>query len=398
MSTPHHRQRIAIFGATGSVGQSTLDVIAQHPMRYEVTALAAHQDVAGMQALARAFHPRYVVMANRQAASELAAALSDLSAIAVRSGPEALVEMAADPGIDTAVAAIVGAAGLPACLAAVEAGKRVLLANKEALVVAGDLLCQAAQRSGATLLPIDSEHNGLFQCLPVDAAGAMDLSGVEQLCLTASGGPFRERDPATLANVTVAEACAHPTWSMGQKISVDSATMMNKGLEVIEACRLFGLPSAQVSVVIHPQSLVHALVQYRDGSMLAQLGVADMRTPIAHALAWPERIDSGVAALDLAAVGTLAFTQPDAERFPCLALARDALERGPGATVALNAANEVAVDAFLHGLLRFDRIAGVIDATLSGMEHTVDNALEALLEHDHAARTHARQQLRQWSA
>lgn len=397
MSERKDRQRIGVFGATGSVGKSTLDVIAQHPERYEVTALAAHQDTAGMEALARAFHPHYVVMANPQAASDLRRALSDVANIAVWSGPEALVEMAADPDIDTVVAAIVGAAGLPACLAAVEAGKRILLANKEALVVAGDLLIHAARASGATLLPIDSEHNGLFQCLPVDARGVADLSGVEQLWLTASGGPFRERDPATLASVSVEQACAHPNWTMGQKISVDSATMMNKGLEVIEACRLFGLPASQVAVVIHPQSLVHAVVQYRDGSMLAQLGAADMRTPIAQALAWPDRLESGVSALDLATIGSLEFSPPDEQRFPCLALARQALMQSPGATVALNAANEVAVEAFLSRSLRFDRIAGVIDATLSGMEHTVDTVLEALLDHDQRARAYAHQHLRQWS-
>ena len=397
MSERKDPQRIGVLGATGSVGKSTLDVIAQHPERYQVTALAAHQDSAGMEALARAFQPQYVVMANEHAARDLRRALSDCRGIEVHSGPEALVAMAADPAIDTVVAAIVGAAGLPACLAAVEAGKRILLANKEALVVAGDLLIRAARVSGATILPIDSEHNGLFQCLPVDAQGVADLNGVEQLWLTASGGPFRERDPATLSSVSVEQACAHPNWTMGRKISVDSATMMNKGLEVIEACRLFGLPAAQVSVVIHPQSLVHALVQYRDGSMLAQLGAADMRTPIAQALGWPDRLSSGVPALDLATLGSLAFSPPDDQRFPCLALARQALKQSPGATVALNAANEVAVEAFLNRSLRFDRIAGVIDATLGGMEHTVDTALEALLEHDQRARAYAQQQLLAWS-
>ncbi|MDR9433051.1 MAG: 1-deoxy-D-xylulose-5-phosphate reductoisomerase [Spiribacter sp.] len=397
MSASGALERIAIFGATGSIGTSTLDVLARHPDRYQVAAIAAHQDVKGMEALARRFTPEQVVMADIESGKALERALADLPGIVVRSGTGALLDMAADPQTDTVMAAITGAAGLSSCLAAVQAGKRVLLANKEALVLAGDLVLAAARTSGATLLPIDSEHNGLFQCLPGDVSSAPTLKAVDRLILTASGGPFRTRDPATLHRVSVAEACAHPNWSMGKKISVDSATMMNKGLEVIEASRLFSLPADQVEVLVHPQSLVHALVQYRDGSMLAQMGQADMRIPIAHALAWPARIDSGVRALDLASVAQLEFFLPDTERFPCLGLARAAFAAGSGATVALNAANEVAVGAFLNGLLRFDRIAGVIEATLSVMNDQVANNLDALLDYDQRARQCADNLLLRWS-
>ncbi|MEX0448228.1 1-deoxy-D-xylulose-5-phosphate reductoisomerase [Spiribacter sp. 221] len=387
---------VAILGATGSIGTSTLDVIARHPSHYRATAFSACRDVDGMEALCRRFQPDLAAMADAGAAAALHARLADLDGVDVLSGEAGLVAAASMSGADTVVAGIVGAAGLAPCLAAVEAGKRVLVANKEALVVAGDLIMSAARRSGALLLPIDSEHNAIFQCLPPQAA-TLDDAGVERLVLTASGGPFRDRDPATLASVTVKEACAHPNWSMGRKISVDSATMMNKGLELIEACRFFGASAGQVDVLVHPQSLVHALVQYRDGSTLAQMGNPDMRTPIANALAWPERIAAGVKPLDLLAAGRLDFSAPDGGRFPCLALARAALDAGHGATAALNGANEVAVGAFLNGELRFDRIAGVIEETLSAMDGEPENRLEALIDHEQLARREATASLKRWS-
>lgn len=387
---------VAILGATGSIGTSTLDVIARHPSHYRATALSAYRDVDGMEALCRRFQPDLAAMADAGAAAALHARLADLDGVDVLSGEAGLVAAASMSGADTVVAGIVGAAGLAPCLAAVEAGKRVLVANKEALVVAGDLIMSAARRSGALLLPIDSEHNAIFQCLPPQAA-TLDDAGVERLVLTASGGPFRDRDPATLASVTVEEACAHPNWSMGRKISVDSATMMNKGLELIEACRFFGASAGQVDVLVHPQSLVHALVQYCDGSTLAQMGNPDMRTPIANALAWPERIAAGVKPLDLLAAGRLDFSAPDAGRFPCLALARAALDAGHGATAALNGANEVAVRAFLNGDLRFDRIAGVIEETLSAMDGEPENRLEALIDQEQLARREATASLKRWS-
>ncbi len=392
--TTRSRQRLCVLGATGSIGTSTLDVAARHPERFRVSVLTANADVAGMAALCEQFTPDIAVMADPGAAEVLRTTLGRQTAVSVRAGADAVSEVAAAAGVDTVVAGIVGAAGLASCMAAVEAGKRVLLANKEALVVAGELIMAAAQQSGALLLPIDSEHNGLFQCLPgmTEATGGQrSLAGVERVILTASGGPFRTRSPDSLATVTVAEACAHPNWDMGRKISVDSATMMNKGLEVIEAARFFGLDADQVEVLVHPQSRIHALVQYADGSTLAQMGAPDMRTPIAHALAWPERMDAGVAPLDLAALGRLDFEPPDAERFPCLELARMALRSGSGWTAALNAANEVAVAAFLEERLRFDRIADVIRDTLAAMTHDQPQTLADLIHHDHAARETAMQ-------
>jgi len=387
---------VAILGATGSIGASTLDVIARHPSRYRAVGLSASRDVDGMEGLCRRFRPDLAAMADPDAASVLRARLADLDGIHVLSGEAGLLEVARASAADTVVAGIVGAAGLAPCLVAAEEGKRVLVANKEALVVAGDLIMSAARQSGALLLPIDSEHNAIFQCLPPQAA-TLDDAGVERLVLTASGGPFRERDPGTLASVTVEEACAHPNWSMGRKISVDSATMMNKGLELIEACRFFGASAGQVDVLVHPQSLVHALVQYRDGSTLAQMGNPDMRTPIANALAWPERIAAGVAPLDLLATGRLDFSAPDGGRFPCLGLARDALAAGHGATAALNGANEIAVTAFLDGALRFDRIAGVIEETLSAMDGEPENRLDALVDYERRARREATASLKRWS-
>ncbi|RZU98452.1 1-deoxy-D-xylulose-5-phosphate reductoisomerase [Spiribacter vilamensis] len=387
---------VAVLGATGSIGASTLDVIARHPEQYRVSALSANRDVDGMAALCRRFRPALVTMADPQAAAALRDRLDDLTGIRVSDGPAGQIEAATHSDADTVVAGIVGAAGLAPCLAAVETGKRVLIANKEALVVAGSLIMAAAQTSGAMLLPIDSEHNGIFQCLPDRPGQAIALTGVERLILTASGGPFRDRDPATLAAVTVEEACAHPNWSMGRKISVDSATMMNKGLELIEACRFFGMPAEQVDIVVHPQSLIHALVQYRDGTTLAQMGNPDMRTPIANALAWPERIDAGVNRLDLVRAGRLDFAAPDDQRFPCLGLARAALDAGSGATAALNGANEVAVAEFLDGGLRYDRIAAVIEDTLAALPAAPDETLEALIAHEQWARRQAADSLRRW--
>jgi 1-deoxy-D-xylulose-5-phosphate reductoisomerase len=394
-------QRVAILGATGSIGTSTLDVIARHPRKFALHTVTAHRDVAGMERICRAYQPARAVMADPQSAARLARQLQDLHGVEVASGDQAVAEAAADPAVDTVVAAIVGAAGLASCLAAVEAGKKVLLANKEALVVAGELVMATAGRTGARILPVDSEHNGIFQCLPASVDGphgpkALADAGVERLILTASGGPFRERDPATFAQIRVDEACAHPTWRMGRKISVDSATMMNKGLEVIEACRFFQCKSDQVDAVIHPQSLVHALVQYRDGSTLAQLGAPDMRTPIAHALGWPERLDSGVQRLDITRLGQLDFLPPDGRRFPCLQLARDALEAGATATAALNGANEAAVEAFIGGSLRFDRIHAVIEQTLERQDGPGRATLDDLIHCEQWARAHAADCIRQW--
>lgn len=379
-------RRISILGATGSIGTSTLDVVARHPDRYRVEALTAHRDVAGMAALCARFRPALAVMADAASARALAAALPAAAATRVVGGAEGLEEAAAGGGADTVVAAIVGAAGLAPTLAAVRAGRRVLLANKEALVVAGALFMDEVARHGAELLPVDSEHNAVFQCLPAGSAGRPLDSGVARILLTASGGPFRERPLESLAAVTPDEACAHPTWSMGRKISVDSATMMNKGLEVIEACWLFAAEPDRVGIVIHPQSIVHALVSYRDGSVLAQLGRPDMRTPIAQALAWPERIDAGVAALDLLAVGRLEFAAPDPRRFPCLGLAEAALRAGGTAPAVLNGANEVAVAAFLEGRLAFTGIAPVIEATLAEAGVAAAEGLDGLLAAEREAR------------
>jgi len=400
-------QRIALFGATGSIGASTLAVVRQHRERFSVVALSAHRRWEALVPLCREFQPSVAIVTDPLAAQQLAAALRvEGLATAVRAGADALVEVAAGPEVDTVVAAIVGAAGLPSTLAAVSCGKRVLLANKEALVMAGQLFIDAAAESGAPLLPIDSEHNALLQCLigVVDrtASGQWSLKEgrqqVRRLYLTASGGPFRTRDPATFAAVTPEEACAHPTWSMGQKISVDSATMMNKGLEVIEAMWLFGLPLSAIEVVIHPQSVVHALVEYHDGSVLAHLSEPDMRIPISHALGWPERIASGASWLSLAKRQTLTFASPDSARFPCLSLAMQAAEQGGSAPAVLNAANEVAVAAFLARRLPFNRIPSVIEETLAAVAAQPIDSLEAALTADHLARRVAAEQVRRWEA
>ncbi len=389
-------QSITILGSTGSIGKSTLDVLARHPDRYRVFALTASTQVDLMLAQCLQFAPRYAVMVSDVHAKQLAERVRELGlAVQVLSGDKALREVCTDPEVDAVMAAIVGAAGLAPSLAAALAGKKLLLANKEALVVGGALFMQAVREGGATLLPIDSEHSAVFQSLPEDPASWSRR--VEKIVLTASGGPFRTRDPQTLAEVTPNEACAHPNWVMGRKISVDSATMMNKALEVIEACYLFGLPPAQIEVVIHPQSVIHSMVQYTDGSVVAQLGTPDMRVPIAYGLAWPERIASGAAPLDFGTLGALTFEKPDGERFPGLQLAWDALLGPIGTTAVLNAANEVAVAAFLDQRLRFDQIHAINDATLQTLIPSKPNDLSDLLAIDHQARRLAQTQVERHS-
>jgi 1-deoxy-D-xylulose-5-phosphate reductoisomerase len=384
---PH--QVLTVLGATGSIGASTLDVVARHPDRYRVHALTAHARIDELADLCRRFRPARAVVGSAQGASRLQNLLAGLP-VAIDHGPAALASAASDACVDSVMAAIVGAAGLEPTLAAARAGKRVLLANKESLVMAGELFMDACRASAATVLPIDSEHNAVFQCLPpavqARAAGA-GASGVRRILLTASGGPFRRLDPTAMAGVTPEQACAHPNWQMGRKISVDSATMMNKGLELIEAHHLFELPSERLEVVVHPQSVIHSLVEYLDGSMLAQLGNPDMRTPIAHALAFPERVDSGVSPLELARLGRLDFEAPDPVRFPCLRLARAALEARCGAACVLNAANEIAVEAFLARRIGFTRIAEVVEAALEALGATAAPAtIEAAIDLDGRAR------------
>ncbi|MBI6672020.1 MULTISPECIES: 1-deoxy-D-xylulose-5-phosphate reductoisomerase [Pseudomonas] len=387
-------QQITILGATGSIGLSTLDVVARHPALYQVFALTGFSRLDELLALCIRHTPQYAVvpdqMVARKLQDDLAAAGLDTRVLVGEGG---LCEVAADPRVDAVMAAIVGAAGLRPTLAAVEAGKKVLLANKEALVMSGALFMQAVRQSGAVLLPIDSEHNAIFQCLPGDFARGLGAVGVRRIMLTASGGPFRETPLEQLHNVTPEQACAHPVWSMGRKISVDSATMMNKGLELIEACWLFDARPDQVEVVIHPQSVIHSLVDYVDGSVLAQLGNPDMRTPIANALAWPARVDSGVAPLDLFRIGQLDFQAPDEERFPCLRLARQAAEAGGSAPAMLNAANEVAVAAFLDGRIRYLEIAGIIEEVLDHEPVTAVEGLDAVFAADAKARLLAGQWL-----
>lgn len=366
---------ITILGATGSIGLSTLDVIAQHPSRFKVFALTANHSVDKLLQQCLQFQPRYAVMADEASANQLAQQLRQHDcATEVLAGEQALADVAAHSDTDYVMAAIVGAAGLVPSLAAAKAGKRVMLANKEALVMSGKLFMDTIAQSGAELLPIDSEHNAVFQCLPVDKC-----NGVEKVLLTASGGPFRTWAAERLNTVTPEQAVAHPNWSMGQKISVDSATLMNKGLEVIEACWLFNVPASQVEVIVHPQSTIHSMVAYNDGSVLAQLGNPDMRTPIAYALGWPQRLPSGVKPLDLLSVARLDFEQPDMKRFPCLGLAYEAHERGGYATVALNAANEMAVQAFLERRIGFQAIpqlvAEVMRAAKSGTAYDLNDIL-----------------------
>ncbi len=388
-------QAITILGATGSIGASTLDVVARHPDLYRVHALTGHTRVDELAALCARFRPRVAIVGNAASASRLAALLRAQGLdTEVGYGEAALCAVASAPECTAVMAAIVGAAGLKPTLAAARAGKKILLANKEALVISGQLFMDTIASSGATLLPIDSEHNAIFQCLPLAYRRQPQQHGIRRILLTASGGPFLDRALSTLDDVTPEQAVAHPNWSMGRKISVDSATMMNKGLEVIEAHWLFGAAPEQIEVVIHPQSVIHSMVAYADGSVLAQLGNPDMRTPIAHALAFPDRIESGVDPIDLARIAQLDFRQPDYQRFPCLKLAFDALRAGGSAATVLNAANEVAVDAFLNRQIGFRRIPDLIAQVLDHLPHCAVESLDSLLEQDQLARECAQQLLR----
>jgi 1-deoxy-D-xylulose-5-phosphate reductoisomerase len=388
-------KNVAILGATGSIGASALDVIARHPDRFRVTALAAHRKIDELVALCQRFKPQLAVIADPTLETSLREKLKSaaLSTRAV-SGAEGLREAASGDHADTVIAAIVGAAGLDSTLAAARAGKRLLLANKEAVVMAGALLIDALRAGGGDLIPIDSEHNAIFQCLPRDHPHDLPGAGVRRILLTASGGPFRGKNRADLGSITPEQACAHPNWVMGRKISVDSATLMNKGLEVIEAHWLFGADAKQIEVVVHPESIVHSLVEYIDGSVLAQLGNPDMRTALANALSWPERIEAGVVALDLVGLGQLRFEAPDRDTFRCLDLAYRALAEGGTAPTVLNAANEIAVAAFLEGTLPFLAIAELIEATLSAVSRTAAADLETLIYADLTARSEAQRIMR----
>lgn len=385
-------QNVTVLGSTGSIGVSTLDVIRRHPDRYRAFALCAYAQGDKLFEQCLEFRPRYAVLRDAHLAEQLhqrcrAAGLDT----EIRHGVEALIELASHAEVDAVMAAIVGAAGLEPTLAAARAGKRVMLANKEVLVMAGELFMHAVREHGATLLPVDSEHNAIFQSLPADFVRGLDQCGVQKILLTASGGPFRNASLADLANVTPEQACAHPNWVMGRKISVDSATMMNKGLEVIEAHWLFGAPPEMIQVVVHPQSVIHSAVQYADGSVLAQLGNPDMRTPIAYALAWPERIAAGVEPLDLFKIARLDFLAPDFERFRCLQLAYDVLREGGTAPAILNAANEIAVAAFLGGRLPFLGIARLNEAVLKALPAGPEGSLADVLAADAEARRLASQ-------
>lgn len=383
------RRHLSVLGATGSIGLSTLDVVRRHPQRFSVHALTACTSVESMVALCREFEPAIAVMVNGSAAEKLRQALGNLPHIRVLTGEAGLSEAATSPDVDTVMAAIVGAAGLPSTLAAVRAGKRVLLANKEALVMSGRLFMDAVDESGAELLPIDSEHNAIFQCMPANRIRQPDAAGITRILLTASGGPFRETPAEQLAQVTPEQACAHPNWSMGRKISVDSATLMNKGLELIEACWLFNISPEKIEVHVHPESIIHSMVEYADGSVLAQLGSPDMRTPIANGLAWPERIEAGVAPLDLFAIGRFHFERPDTERFPCLGLAAAAFKTGGTAPAVLNAANEIAVEAFLQGRVRFTDIPVIISQTLAAVAVVPADSFDVIFSKDSEARKFA---------
>jgi 1-deoxy-D-xylulose-5-phosphate reductoisomerase len=387
------KQNVCILGATGSIGENTLDVIARNADRFRVVALTAHRNVARLAEQCARFEARLAVIADPSLEDELIAELRARGANSeVLSGPEGLASAAAMDGIDVVMAAIVGAAGLESAFRAAQHGKKILLANKESLVIAGEVFVAEARRSGARILPVDSEHNAIFQSLPAGFEQGLDGAGVEKIILTASGGPFLDLPAAELERVTPEQACRHPNWEMGRKISVDSATLMNKGLEVIEARWLFNARPEQIEVLVHPQSIVHSMVAYRDGSILAQLGTPDMRTPIAHALAWPERIAAGVAPLDLARMNDLSFCEPDLARFPCLALAFAAMRRGDSAPAALNAANEVAVESFLEGRISFDRIHRLVAEVMDRVAVEPLNSLEDVLEQDREARRLAKQQ------
>ncbi|MFT6309700.1 MAG: 1-deoxy-D-xylulose-5-phosphate reductoisomerase [Porticoccus sp.] len=385
-------EQITVLGATGSVGLNTLDVIARHPDKYGVFALTANSKVDQLAELCVVYKPQYAVLGSANAAQQLKDKLNSLNVdTEVLCGDDGLCQVASHPQVDSVMAAIVGAAGLNPTLAAAEAGKKVLLANKEALVMAGDLFMQAIAASGATLLPIDSEHNAIFQCLPQTATKSLAENGVERILLTASGGPFRQFTAEQMRGVSPEQACAHPNWSMGRKISVDSATLMNKGLELIEACWLFDTDQSGIDVVVHPQSIIHSMVQYVDGSVIAQMGNPDMRTPIAYGLAWPERIDAGVKPLDFIQLGSLDFEAPDEQRFPCLVLAREAWQQGGTASAVLNAANEVAVAAFLNKKIGFTDITSIIEQVLAKQSTVKATTIEVVQAADAEARLIANQ-------
>ncbi len=387
-------QRITLLGATGSIGRSTLDIVARHADNYSIFALTANSNAEKMAVLCRQFNPEIAVMADTAGADRLKVLL-DGTNIQILSGEHALSEVASEPEVNIVVAAIVGSVGLMPTLAAVRAGKRVLLANKEALVMAGALFMDEVAEHGAELLPVDSEHNAIFQCLPAGYKVGARPAGITQILLTGSGGPFRELPLEAFPTVTPEQAVAHPNWDMGPKISVDSATMMNKGLELIEACWLFDVDESNVNIVLHNQSIIHSMVAYNDGSVLAQMGMPDMRTPIAHALAWPERINSGVEPLDLVKVSQLNFEVADTKRFPCLALARDAFRQGGTSMTILNAANEIAVEYFLSKRIKFTEIARLIEQTLNQVAANSASDLQGILQDDLRAREFAVQQLKQ---
>lgn len=388
-------KQITILGATGSIGSSTLDVIARHPDKYSVYALTANTNAAQMAKICNIHRPRYAVMGERNSADQLEKLLSNNSDTEVITGDSALAQVASDSVVDTVVAAIVGSIGLMPTLAAVRSGKRVLLANKESLVMAGSLFIEEVTKHGAELIPVDSEHNAIFQCLPMGISAGLNDKGVTKILLTGSGGPFRELPLVDFDRVTPQQAIAHPNWDMGPKISVDSATMMNKGLELIEACWLFGMDESDVEILLHRQSIIHSMVAYNDGSVLAQMGNPDMRTPIANALAWPQRIASGVEPLDLLQVSQLNFEIADENRFPCLRLARDALRQGGTSMAILNAANEVAVESFLNHRIKFTEIAKLIEATLEYIDPNSADSLELVLTDDARAREFVTNQLTQ---
>ena len=384
---------ICILGATGSIGVSTLDVVARHPNLYNVVALTANKNIDVLYEQCLAHSPEVVVIVDEQKATEFKTKIenSPIANLRILSGANALIEVATLPNVDSVMAAIVGAAGLLPTLAAAEAGKTILLANKEALVMSGDIFMNAVTKSGAQLLPIDSEHNAIFQCMPAAYQTGASAKGVRRILLTASGGPFRTMPLDELSQVTPAQAVAHPNWDMGKKISVDSATMMNKGLEMIEACLLFNLKPEQIQVVIHPQSVIHSMVDYVDGTVLAQMGCPDMRIPIAHALAYPERFESGATPLDIFTVKHMDFEPADLERFPCLRLAYEAIQTGGTMPTILNAANEIAVEAFLNEQIRFTDIPVVIEKTMQEIPMQIADSLETILATDTHARTVANQ-------
>ncbi|MCP3674045.1 MAG: 1-deoxy-D-xylulose-5-phosphate reductoisomerase [Gammaproteobacteria bacterium] len=392
-------QQICILGSTGSIGMNTLSVLDANTDDYQVIALTANKNSQRLYEQCIRYKPRYAVMKDVDQAVHLGEMLKNYK-IEVLAGDEALETVAALPEVDTVMCAIVGAAGLASTLSAARAGKKVLLANKEALVMSGALFMDEIRSSGASLLPIDSEHNAIFQCIPnthsdslIQGQCSITELGIEKILLTGSGGPFRQTSLNQLSSMTPEQACAHPNWSMGQKISVDSATMMNKGMEYIEARWLFSATAEQIEIVVHPQSVIHSMVRYKDGSVLAQLGLPDMRTPIAHALAYPDRIVSNVKGVDFTQLSALTFERPDEQRFPCLRIAREALEVGGSASTVLNAANEIAVDAFLSNQLKFTDISSVIDTTMSKMTNTVVDSIELILEADSWARREATQAL-----